>query len=145
MTLYFNEKDNNENTIPQKQAKNVVWINYLLFGRKKNYQNKCHYVKHVLQKQSSRPEVFLAKGVLKICSRSTWEYPCWSVISIKLLCSFIEITLRHGCSPANMLHLFRNLFLRTSLDGCFCSCIKETSQYSPIGYLSYSYYLFKVC
>ena len=35
MTLYFNEKNNNENTIPQKQAKNVVWINYLLFGRKK--------------------------------------------------------------------------------------------------------------
>ena len=40
---------------------------------------------------------------------------------------------------------FQKLLLRTSLDGCFQSCIKETSQYSPIGYLSYSYYLFKVC
>ena len=44
--------------------------------QKKNYQNKCHYVTHVLHKQSSRPEVFLGKGVLKICSRSTGEHPC---------------------------------------------------------------------
>ena len=42
------------------------------------------------------------------CSLSTGEHPCWSVISIKLLCSFIEITLRHGCFPVNLLHLFRN-------------------------------------
>ena len=30
-----------------------------------------------------------------------------SVISIKLLCSFTEITLRHGCSPVNFLNIFR--------------------------------------
>ena len=34
---------------------------------------------------SSRLEVFLRKGVLKICSKFTGEHPCWFVISIKLL------------------------------------------------------------
>ena len=28
----------------------------------------------------------------------------------KLLCNFIEITLRHRCSPVNLLHIFRTLF-----------------------------------
>ena len=37
---------------------------------------------------------------------------CWNAISIKLLCNFIEITLRHGCSPANSLHIFRTPFLK---------------------------------
>ena len=34
--------------------------------------------------RSSPPEVFLRKGVLKICCKFTGEYPCRSVISIKL-------------------------------------------------------------
>ena len=34
--------------------------------------------------RSSRPEVFLEKDVLKICSRFTGEHPCRSAISIKL-------------------------------------------------------------
>ena len=36
--------------------------------------------------------------------------PCRSVISIKLKSNFIEITLRHGFSPVNLLHIFRILF-----------------------------------
>ena len=44
--------------------------------------------------RSSHPEVFLDKGVLKICREFT-EHPCRSAISIKLLCSFIEFALRH--------------------------------------------------
>ena len=34
--------------------------------------------------RSSQPEVFLGKGVLKICSKFTGEHPCRSAISIKL-------------------------------------------------------------
>ena len=37
------------------------------------------------QDRSHRPEVFLGKGVLKICSKFTGEHPCRSAISIKLL------------------------------------------------------------
>ena len=60
--------------------------------------------------RSSHPEVFLEKGVLKTCSKFTGKQPCGSMISIKLLCNFIEITLRHGCSPVNLLHIFRTPF-----------------------------------
>ena len=37
-------------------------------------------------------------------------HPCQNVISIKLFCNFIEITLRHGRSPVNLLHIFRTPF-----------------------------------
>ena len=67
--------------------------------------------------KSSNPELFLVKGFLKICSKFTGEHPCRSMISIS---NFIEITLRHGCSPVNLLHFSEHLFLRTPLDGGFC-------------------------
>ena len=60
--------------------------------------------------RSNRPEVFLGTGVLKICSKFTGEHPCRSVISTKLLCSVVEIAHRHGCSPVNVLHIFRTPF-----------------------------------
>ena len=55
----------------------------------------------------SPAEVFLGKGDMKICSKFTVEHPCWSVISIKLLCRCIKIKLRHRCSPIDLLHIFR--------------------------------------
>ena len=61
--------------------------------------------------------MFLRKGILKICSEFTEETPCRSAISIKLLCNFIEIALRHGCSPVNLLHIFRTPFSRNTT-GC---------------------------
>ena len=60
--------------------------------------------------RSSRPEVFLRKGALKICNKFTGEYPRQSTISIKLQSRFIVITLWHGCSPVNLLHIFRTRF-----------------------------------
>ena len=64
--------------------------------------------------RSSRSEVFLVKGVLKTCSKFTGEHLCRSVISKKLLCNFTEITLRHGCSPVNLLHIFRTPFTKNT-------------------------------
>ena len=63
--------------------------------------------------RSSRPEVFLRKGQIyrrTQCSNFTEEHPCWSVISIKSLCNFIEIALWHWCSSVNLLHIFRTPF-----------------------------------
>ena len=57
--------------------------------------------------RSSHQEAFLAKGILKIWSKFTGEHPSQSVISIKLLCNFIEIALQLGCSLVNLLHIFR--------------------------------------
>ena len=59
---------------------------------------------------SSHPEGFLGKGVLKISSKFTGEHPCRSLISIKFFSNFIEIALRHRCSPVNLLHIFRTPF-----------------------------------
>ena len=58
--------------------------------------------------------MFLRKGVLKIYCKFTAEHPCRSAISIKLLSKFIEIALRHGCSPVNLLHIFRTPFSRNT-------------------------------
>ena len=57
------------------------------------------------------------KGVLNICSKFTGEHPCGSVILIKLLCNFIEIVLRHGCSPVNLLHIFRTPLPKNTSEG----------------------------
>ena len=50
------------------------------------------------------------KSVLKIYSEFTVQNPCQSVISIKLFYNFIEIALRRGCSPVNLVHIFRKAF-----------------------------------
>ena len=55
--------------------------------------------------RSSRPEVFLRKVVLKICSKFTGD-PWRS--------NFIEITLWHGCFPVNLPHIFRTSFPRNT-------------------------------
>ena len=51
---------------------------------------------------------------LKICNKSTKEHPCRSEISKKLLCKFLEIALRHGCSPVTLLHILRAPFLKNT-------------------------------
>ena len=33
---------------------------------------------------------------------------------LMILCNFIEIKLRHGCSPVNLLHIFRTSFPRNT-------------------------------
>ena len=35
----------------------------------------------------------------------------------KLLCNFIGITLRHGCSPVNLLHILRTCFPKNTSGG----------------------------
>ena len=45
--------------------------------------------------------------------------------SIKLQSNFIEITLRLGCSPVNVLHIFRHLFQGTRLGGGFFMIVQS--------------------
>ena len=68
----------------------------------------------VLSYRSSSPGVLLRKGVLKISRKFTGEHPCQSLISIRLKSNFIEITLRHGCSPVNLRHICRTPFSRNT-------------------------------
>ena len=47
--------------------------------------------------RSSHPDVFLEKGVLKICSKFTGEHPCQSAISIKLQTTLLKSHFDMGC------------------------------------------------
>ena len=58
--------------------------------------------------------MFLRKDVLKIWSKLTREHPCGSAISIKFQSNFIENRLQYGCSPVNLLHIFRTVFPRNT-------------------------------
>ena len=50
------------------------------------------------------------KSVAKIYSKFTGEHVCRSVISIKLQSNFIDIAHWHGCSPVDLLQIFRAPF-----------------------------------
>ena len=54
-----------------------------------------------------------SENMQQICRKQR----CRRVISIKLLCNFIEITLRHGCSPVNLLHIFRTALRKNTYGG----------------------------
>ena len=63
----------------------------------------------MLQKESSR-------GVLEKSCSENLQQTYWRTLMPK--CDFnkvgFEITLRHGCSPANLLHIFRTPFLKNT-------------------------------
>ena len=88
-------------------------------------QCSVEWLFHSITFGSSRPQVFLIKAVLKISGKFTGEHPCRSVISIKLQSNFIEIKLRHGCSPVNLLHIFRIPFLKNTSGRLFLHFISN--------------------
>ena len=61
--------------------------------------------------------MLLSKGVLKICSKFTEEHPFRSAISVKLRGFFTEMTLRHGFSPVDLLHIFKIPFPKNGAGG----------------------------
>ena len=77
----------------------------------------CKNMITVWKCESCFPEVFLRKYFPQTCSKFTREHPYQSAISIKLLYNFIEIWLRHGCSPVNLVHIFRALFYKNPSGG----------------------------
>ena len=123
----------NRASLDRESLDRVSWIStnrkrFTIFSFSKNINNSIHwYLKNVVCirffniNYSDTTQMQPARGVLKkICSKITVEHLCRSAILIKLFYNFIEIALRHGCSPVNLLHIFRTPFLRIALDGCFC-------------------------
>ena len=80
-------------------------------------------------------EVIFGKGVLEICNKFTGENPHGSAISINLLSSFIEITLRHRCSPVNLLDIFRTPFYNNTSGGLLLDVKEERRRDSGLHYL----------
>ena len=102
----------------REELLSVFW--FLNTVRVVGYKHNTHtcpisyrrYIEVAPDPRSTHPEVFLGKGVLKICSKFTEEHPCRSAISIKLR-NFIEIVPGYGCSSVNLLHIFRTPFPNT--------------------------------
>ena len=86
--------------------------------------------------RNSCPEVFLGKGVLKICNKFTGEHPR-SAISIKLHSNCIEIRLRHGSSHVNLLHIFRAPFTKNTYRWLLLNVykIRRSQQTLELGYV----------
>ena len=95
----------------------------LLFGFFACLRHLQHFIKSLkfFFFTSSPREVFLEKDILKYAV-NVQENPCPSVISIKLQKSnFTEITLRHGCSPVNLLYNLRTPFSKNTSGGLLLS------------------------
>ena len=107
------------------------WIFYYQF------LTRCSLLEFIRKCRSSRPEVFLVKGVLKICRKSTGEDPCRSAISIKLQRNLIEIARCHECSPANLLHIFRTPFPKNTSDILFTLLLIRLYQVESIKSITY--------
>ena len=89
-----------------------------------------------------------------MCSRFTVRHPCRSVISTEPLCSFINMTLRHGCSAINLLHIFRAPFPKNTSGGMLLNSViydgifyRDMWKATPKtwGYIWYEKYCWKVC
>ena len=69
---------------------------------------ECQIKANIHQKQRCR------RVLKKSCSENMQQIyrrtPCRSVISTTLQSNFIEIALWYGCSPVNLLHIFRTCF-----------------------------------
>ena len=106
----------------------------------KNGKKRSGHGTYLIQSfcRSSRPEVFFGKGVLKICCKFTGEHPCRSTISAKLRSNFIEIILRDGYSPVNLLVISRTPFLKNISRRLLFILLS-----SKIGFLNYSEKLIK--
>ena len=65
----------------------------------------------------SPSKVFLEKSGLNISRKFIVKHPCQSAISIKLQSIYIEITFRYGCSPVNLLLIFRTPFPKNASGG----------------------------
>ena len=67
---------------------------------------------NILQKQPSR--VVLKKRCSENMQQVYRRAPMPKCDFNKVACNFIEITLWHGCSPVNLLHIFRTPFLKST-------------------------------
>ena len=62
--------------------------------------------------------------LVKIQKQPTGKHQCRSGISIKLQSNFIKITLWHGCSLVNLLHLLRTPFPENNTGGLLLKILR---------------------
>ena len=114
--------------------KTYVFKSVLITFRAKGFSHRLFSVNYFkflrIQKQRSRG--VLRIRFLKICSKFTGENPCRNAISIKLLGTFIKIALQHGCSPVNLLHIFRTPFPRNTFGWLLLKVLQSKRTAAPL-------------
>ena len=117
----------NENQKTEKN-KSITWQEKHSENKssEQNMNNETQVIK--IQKQLSRG--VLRKRCSEICSKFTGEYSCLGAFSLKSLCNFIEIALRHWCWVSLYICciLSEHLFSRTPLGGCFWKYKKKVKR-----------------
>ena len=109
--------------------------------------NKCNKVfeykrKEVLLFRSRPPEVFLEKGILKICSKFIIENPCRSEISIVTLQLYWNHTSAWVFS-CEFAAYFQKFLIKTPLEGCFWLFQEKSNNEhdrTPVRYLNVLYH-----
>ena len=123
-------------SIIDSEQVHVDWVNatsFILFS-----VWIIHVSPHLIYSQcrSSHREVFLGKGVLKICNWATLLKSHFGM-GVLLQSNFIEIALRQGCSPVNLLQIFRTPFLKNTSGGLLLSMVCSQSYSHPLFHISY--------
>ena len=106
MTFYFYPFQARHERFYQNFLPHLVSATYKLTP----FQMQVESVLISLYIRSICPEMFLGICLLKICMHQilyTGEHPYAEV-------KFIKLTLQHGCSPVNLLHIFRTPFPKTT-------------------------------
>ena len=106
-------------SFPIEQLRFTFWFIMMFstcFFNLKRLVNACEFNLHLVHIhkescRSSRPEVFLRKGVLKICHKFTGKHPCKA--------TFLKSHFDMGVFLYICCIFSEHLFLRTPLDGCF--------------------------
>ena len=94
-----------------------------------SYQLLINFLNY-FQRQPSR------SVLRKRCSENMQQFykrtPIPKCDSNKVALHFIEVTLCHGCSPVNLLNIFRTLFPKYSSGGCFFTSTNCSANFSPL-------------
>ena len=114
---------------------------FSLFNLGMNEKNRENiYQNHIRQDQLSgihgQCNQYPYKGHFVTCHllSITGVKQCWALCRsnpAEVLCNFIEITLQHGCSLVNLLHIFRKPFLKNTSGGLLLTVgfTKSTREY----------------
>ena len=109
---YTKRKSCFENFSPTNLViRNLIFIQQLVvFDSVQKFISFKPYQKHQMKFKKQPYRGVLWKRCSKNMQQITGEHPCQSVIQINLQSNLIKIALWHGCSPVNLLHIFRKPF-----------------------------------
>ena len=108
------------------------------------YCKECPFL--LIQKQPPRGTTWkrCSENMQQIYRRTPMSKCDFNKVALqdwKMLCNFIEIALRHGCSPANLLHIFRTTFPKNTSERLLLLILLILSKSCTAKFQYYLYFL----